>query len=247
MNPRILVSRIVWSPKRDTIMPHRGTFIAIAGPIGVGKTTLAQLLAKQLNAQLVPERFMSNPYLSRFYEPGGRERYAFHTEIAFLWQRYDQMREIEQMLSGGQTVITDWGAHFQSLVFSRLTLNEEDFQTYSACFERMMRDAPIPNHIVLLDADLDVLLERIQGRGRDMERHISREYLAALKSAYAKWQKETPVPLIRIDTTSLPIPHSEAAQVQVMQSIQEAIKRREKFNPAFSLHATGHDIKLGIR
>src|ERR1700679_1655047 len=72
----------------------RGTWIAVVGPIGVGKSTLAALVARRTGAELVPERFGDNPFLSRFYEPGGKARWGFATEVAFLTQRVDQVREI---------------------------------------------------------------------------------------------------------------------------------------------------------
>ena len=78
-------------------MKKRGTWIACVGPIGVGKSTLAAVVARRTHAQLVPERFGDNAFLERFYAPGGIERWGFQTEVSFLTQRYDQVREIDAL------------------------------------------------------------------------------------------------------------------------------------------------------
>lgn len=200
-------------------MSQRGTFIAVAGPIGVGKSVLARIIADQIGAKLVPEAFQDNPYLERFYAPGGIERWGLATEMSFLWQRFDQMMEIEAKLARGEHIVTDWAGHFQSLIFSRLTLNDEDFETYRACFERMMRVAPRPDRLVLLDADLDTLLQRIAGRGREMEAQIDPTYVASLREAYAAWRLDPPAPLVVLNTTNLPIPTSEEARAEALDRV----------------------------
>lgn len=88
-----------------------------------------------------------------------------------------------------------------------------------------MRDVPRPNRIVLLDADLGALIERIRLRGRAMERGISREYLAELRAAYAEWEQAPPAPLIRIDTTHLRIPYSQTAQKQVLEITESSLDK----------------------
>lgn len=199
----------------------RGCYVAVAGCIGVGKTTLAELVARQMGAMLVREVFGENPYLIDFY---AGKNVKLQTELSFMVARYNQAREIEKLLSLGNSVVTDW-TFPQVLVYSRVTLQDDprDWALYKELFDRLLVSVPVPDRLICLDADVDALLARIRGRGRDYEASISADYLLALKQGYAGWKTEPPYPLVWLDTTHLPIPHSERAQEAALNRVWESL------------------------
>lgn len=200
-------------------------YIAVAGPIGVGKSVLASILADRLGADLVPEHFSGNKYLERFYTSGLQERWAFHTEVAFLNARYDQCRnDIAKRLREGKRVVTDW-THFQNLIYCRQTLTAEDFDTYRDLFDRLLADVPKPDLLILLDARDDILCDRVRGRGREMERNIDPEYVASLAASYREWHDAPPAgtPSLVLDTSELPIPSSDDARDHVLHRIWDTV------------------------
>lgn len=212
-----------WNMSLPTSSPNlRGKYIAVAGPIGVGKSVFARMIANRLGAEYVPELFQENKFLERLYEPGGIERWGLACELDFLPARYEQACMIREMIERGQTVVTDWVLD-QNLIFSRITLTPDDFDAYRVVFDRLRRSAPTPDRLVCLDARLPVLLERIRGRGRDMEQSIDPGYVGRLRQGYLRWSQEPPAPAVWLDTSELPIPHSEAARAQALGVVWDAL------------------------
>ncbi len=199
----------------------RGRYVAVAGCIGVGKTTMAELVARQMGAILVREVFAENPYLDDFY--AGRA-VRLQTELSFMVARYNQAQEIEKLLSLGNNVVTDW-TFPQVLVYSRVTLQDDprDWALYKELFDRLLANVPGPDRLICLDAELPVIMQRIRDRGRANETGISPDYLLSLKQGYAGWKLEPPYPLVWLDTTELPIPDSEAAQETALNSLWDSL------------------------
>ena len=199
----------------------RGRYVAVAGCIGVGKTTMAELVARQMGAILVREVFAENPYLDDFY--AGRA-VRLQTELSFMVARYNQAQEIEKLLSLGNNVVTDW-TFPQVLVYSRVTLQDDprDWALYKELFDRLLANVPGPDRLICLDAELPVIMQRIRDRGRANEAGISPDYLLSLKQGYAGWKIEPPYPLVWLDTTELPIPDSEAAQETALNSLWDSL------------------------
>lgn len=201
-----------------------GQFVAIGGPIGVGKSVFADLLAAELDATLLEETFEDNPFLEKLYEPGGQERWGLACEISFLPPRLDQADRIRQLLEEGQTVVTDWVMH-QNLIFASITLGEEEFGAYRALFQRLTHDIPPPDLLVHLDAEPEALMERIRARGREAEYGLEMDYLRKVRQRFLDW-RSTPPPADRttfIQTTDLDIPHDERARMEAVGIVENAL------------------------
>ncbi|MFO1219773.1 MAG: deoxynucleoside kinase [Burkholderiaceae bacterium] len=171
--------------------------IAIEGPIGAGKSTLASLLAPQLGAELLLERPHENPFLKDFYQDGAR--YAFQTQLFFLFQRVEQYRSLTQPGMFVPLMISDFMFDKDNL-FARLTLSDEEFRLYQQIHAQVAPRAPQPDLVIWLDGPTVLLRERIQRRGRPMERRIETEYLHAIAEAYGAYFDERPqLPVLMVD------------------------------------------------
>lgn len=202
-----------------------GQFIAVGGPIGVGKSVFADLLVGELEATLIEETFEDNPFLEKLYEPGGMERWGLACEISFLPPRLDQARRIQQLIDEGETIVADWVMH-QNLIFASITLSEEEFQAYADLFERLTRDLPTPDLLVHLDAQPEALMERIRSRGREAEYGLEMDYLRRVRQRFLDW-REDPPPAERVEfirTTNLDIPHDDRDRMEAVGLVENALK-----------------------
>lgn len=176
-------------------------YIAIEGPIGAGKTSLAHALAERLGARLVLEPADDNPLLEKFY--ADMRAYALATQLAFLALRHRQQSDLAQRDLFGPTVISDY-IFARDKIFAGLTLDEEELGLYGQLYAPMAARAPRPDIVVLLQADAETLMSRIHSRGTPYEDALSREYIERLVAeydAYFRFYDETP--LLVIDTGSL--------------------------------------------
>ncbi len=162
---------------------HALRHIAVEGPIGVGKTTLARRLATHLNASLLLEAPEANPYLERFYEDAGN--WAFRTQVAFLMHRADQVKVLADTdASQPQRWVSDF-LFAKDSIFAGLTLGEDDYRAYRRLHDPLAEQVPEPDIVIWLQAPVSVLLQRIRDRGIPMEAAISADYLQRLSAAYA--------------------------------------------------------------
>ncbi|MDY8136643.1 2-amino-4-hydroxy-6-hydroxymethyldihydropteridine diphosphokinase [Aquimarina sp. 2201CG5-10] len=165
----------------------RFQYLTIEGNIGAGKTSLAQLIAKEFNAKLILERFADNPFLPKFYED--MERYAFPLEMSFLADRYQRLQDdIAQFDLFKDFVVSDYDV-FKSLIFAKVTLQEEEFTLYKRVFDLMCRNLSKPGLYVYLYQNTERLLENIKKRGRDYEQKIPPEYLEKINKGYLQFIK----------------------------------------------------------
>jgi deoxyguanosine kinase len=201
----------------------RGTWIACVGPIGVGKSTLAAIVARRTGASFVPERFGENPFLERFYAPGGIERWGFQTEVSFLTQRVDQVNEIAQSIAEGRSVVTDFTPQ-QNLIFARITVDPMEFGLYRELYDRLFEGLPRPDRLICLDAELRTIMARIRRRKRDMESGITADYLRKLRAGYAAWREAPPCPTIWIDTSRMPIPSDLVARANALDAVMHSLE-----------------------
>ncbi|MCI0515431.1 deoxynucleoside kinase [candidate division KSB1 bacterium] len=162
-------------------------FIAVAGNIGVGKTTFAQLLAQHFQIPLFPERFIENPYLLDFYQD--MSKWAFHSQLFFLLHNFKAHQEIQKLQVScikDRTIYED-SEVFATNLFQQGCMSERDYQCYRELYTTLMAILPYPNLVIYLRASTAVLRQRIQERNRSFESHLNLEYLTRLNAAYDEW------------------------------------------------------------
>lgn len=162
-------------------------YIAIEGNIGAGKTSLANKIAHDFNAKLILERFADNPFLPKFYEEP--QRYAFTLEMSFLADRYQQISDdLSQLDLFMDFMVSDYDI-YKSLIFSKITLPEDEFKLYRKLFYLMYKDIAKPDLYVYLYQNTERLQENIKKRGRDYEQNIENDYLEKINAGYLEFLK----------------------------------------------------------
>jgi len=156
-------------------------YIVIEGVIGVGKTSLSRLLSERLAARLVLEEVEENPFLKDFYRD--RTRYAFQTQMHFLFSRYQQQRSLRQLELFSERLVADY-LFQKDRIFASLNLQERELALYERLVGWLELDVMKPDVVVYLQASPDTLMERIARRGRSFEREMDREYIKSLNEAY---------------------------------------------------------------
>lgn len=157
-------------------------YISIEGVIGVGKTTLARMLQPAFEANMLLEVFEENPFLSNFY--ANRELYAFQTQMFFLLSRYRQQNQrVPELLKTGDHLISDYTFDKDAL-FARINLKGDELEMYYKIHEALAEKIPLPDLMVYLRAETDVLMQRIAMRDRPYERTMQRDYIHELNLAY---------------------------------------------------------------
>jgi deoxyadenosine/deoxycytidine kinase len=182
-------------------MKRGGGYIAIEGPIGVGKTSLAQALGLRLGARIVLEDTDSNPFIARFYQDP--EKYAFPVQLYFLLTRYNQQRQLAQQDLFAQATVTDY-LLAKDRIFARLNLDPDELVLYEGVYRLLDGQLAKPDLVVYLRARVEVLAERLRKRNRTFERHIGIEYLERVSAAYRDfffYYDETP--LLVVDCTEI--------------------------------------------
>lgn len=218
------------------MLPQRFRHIAIEGPIGVGKSSLARRLAVPLGARLFLEQPQDNPYLERFYRAGTDDLqanpYALPTQLFFLFQRLEQMRELAQPGMFDDRLVSDF-LFAKDALFARLTLADEDHLLYTQIYRRYAPRMPQPDLVIWLRAEVPTLLRRIARRGLAMEGSIEPDYLARLSVGYVRLFAELPgVPVLAIDTDDFnPIDNEEHFEALV-DRLAQFRGPRERWAPA---------------
>jgi deoxyadenosine/deoxycytidine kinase len=206
---------------------HR--YIAIEGPIGVGKTSLARRLGDTLGAELVLEQADENPFLERFYK--NPRAAAFPTQLHFLFQRAQQLSALKQHDLFAPQRVADYLIDKDRL-FAHLTLEEAEFALYEQVYSRLAIDAPQPDLVVYLQAPVDVLLERIARRRIPHEQLIERAYLERLNAAYARFFHDyAAAPLLIVNAASIDPVTNNADFDELLQAIQRMKRGRLYYNP----------------
>ena len=177
-------------------------YVVVEGSIGAGKTTLATMLASELNAELVLERFADNPFLEKFYKDP--EHYAFPVEMTFLMDRYQQLKN----LLTARDLFTDFviGDYFidKCLLFSKNNLSKDEFSLFKKVFDTSADFLPKPDLILYLYTKPDRLLRQIAKRNRSFEKDITIQYLTDIQEKYLTYFRENPqIPILLVDTENI--------------------------------------------
>jgi deoxyadenosine/deoxycytidine kinase len=181
-----------------TDLSARFGHIAIEGPIGVGKSSLARRLARHLGADLLLEKAEDNPFLERFYRDPAA--HAFHTQIFFLFQRVEQMHELVQPGMFSRGIVSDF-SFAKDALFARMNLSDEEYRLYAQIHARVAQQLPRPDLVIWLQATPSTLVQRIHRRGVAMERGITEDYLQRLCDAYVEhFRGFEDAPLLTVET-----------------------------------------------
>jgi deoxyadenosine/deoxycytidine kinase len=200
-------------------------FVAIAGNIGVGKSTLASFMRDRLGWEPYYEAVVENPYLADFYSD--MPRYAFHSQIFFLTRRLHSHRSL---LNAAGTVVQDRCVYEDAEVFARNlhlqgAMGERDYRTYEELYHVLVEFLPPPDLIVYLRASVDTLLRRISQRGRDYEKDISPRYLTQLNVLYEEWVDSfTRAPVLRVPSDRLDFVQNESDLELVLSKVQDRLR-----------------------
>ena len=204
-------------------------YIAVEGPIGVGKTSLANLISKELGARLILEQFEENPFLPEFYKDP--ERYSFQTQLFFLLQRYRQQQELKQVDMFQNLLITDY-LFVKDRLFASLNLNEKEMLLYDTVANLLEKNIIRPDLVIYLQAPTDILLQRIHERGLQSELQIDANYLVSLSESYTEFfHYYDDAPLLIVNASEIDFAHNDIHFDHLLEQIVHMEGSRQFFNP----------------
>lgn len=209
-------------------------YVAVDGPIGVGKTTLVELLARRYEGVKILED-VDNPFLPDFYQdrPGA----AFQTELYFLLSRYKQQQEIAQRELFDRLLVADYTFQ-KNRIFAYLNLSDDELMLFDKLFALLEPQVPVPDLVIHLVADVGTCMERIRRRARSFEKTISEEYLSELIDAYNHYYHYYDrSPLLVVDTRHMNFPHRPEDFEELLHRLARPIKGTEYFQPLGSASA----------
>ena len=213
----------------STLTPNAPSYIVVEGPIGVGKTTLANKLAKSFGSDLLLEGADENPFLEKFYDDPRAA--ALPTQIFFLLQRARQLKSMNQGDMFNPVRVADFLIEKDRL-FAELTLDADELDLYEQVYASLTIDIPRPDLVVYLQAPVEVLLERIQKRGLKHERFIEAAYLQRLCDSYIQFfYQYNNAPLLIVNAADIDFAHNDADYQLLHQRITEVQSGRHYFNP----------------
>ena len=204
-------------------------YIAIEGPIGVGKTALAKRLAENLDAELVLEEVDGNPFLERFYRDGSSA--ALPAQMFFLFARARQIEDLRQSDLFATTRISDY-LFTRDRLFAELNLDVEELKLYDQIVANLDVDPPVPDLVIYLQASVDALLHRLARRNASYDRFVDRAYLEKLCDAYARFfHAYDEGPLLIVNASQIDPVNNDADYEQLFQQIERTTGGRHFFNP----------------
>ena len=200
--------------------------IAVEGPIGAGKTSLARRLAERLGADILLEQPGENPFLARFYQD--MTRYALPTQLFFLFQRARQLEALAQPDMFGRPTVADFLLDKDPL-FARITLSGDELGLYQKIYDAIRPQAPAPDLVVYLQAQPGTLHERVRRRAADYERAIGEDYLTVLADAYARFfYNYNAAPVLIVNSENLNFVARDS-DLELLLSRMRGMKSRREF------------------
>lgn len=202
-------------------------FIAIEGNIGAGKTTLAHLLSKKLNARLILEEFAENPFLPKFYE--NPRQYAFPLELFFMAERFKQLKDRVHNNDLFQSITVSDYFFTKCLLFAKINLPEEEFKLYQKLFDIMYQQLIYPDILVYLHAPVNKLQSNIRKRNRLYEQKIPDEYLLSIQETYTSYIKQHNIKTIFIDASNADFLGNPTHLQKVIDALNEEQEQGQEF------------------
>ena len=204
-------------------------YIAVEGPIGAGKTSLAKKLAQSMSADLVLEEVFDNPFLERFYRDG--QSAALPAQMFFLFARARQMEDLRQSDMFATVKVSDY-VFAKDNLFAELNLSPDELALYKQVVASLNIEAPVPDLVIYLQASVDALLTRVARRGVGFERAISRRYLEKLTDSYARYfHAYNDGPLLIVNASDIDPINNDADYEQLFQQIESTTGGRHFYNP----------------
>ncbi len=204
-------------------------YLVIEGPIGVGKTSLAQLLARELKVRLILEKVEENPFLKEFYQDP--KHYGFQTQIFFLLSRYRQLQELRQIDLFERSTLTDYFFP-KDRIFASINLEGSELALYEQLYTLLNPQVPTPDLVIYLQASTEVLMERIRNRALEFERSMMWEYLEAVNQAYNDYFfKYSDSPLLVVQTSEIDFVNRRADLNDLVKQIKQMKKGTQYYVP----------------
>ena len=204
-------------------------FIAVEGPVGVGKTTLAKRLAETFGTGLVLQSPADNPFLPRFYTDP--HRYALASQLSFLFQHVEQMKAAAQSDLFSAVRVSDYLLQADRL-YAQVNLSAEELRLYELVYAQIVQELPAPDLVIYLQAPTPVLLHRIERRGHRYEHGITHDYLARLAQAYVEYfHRYNGAPLLIVNTAQIDLADNDDDYALLLERIDHGIAGRQFFNP----------------
>jgi len=194
-------------------------FITIEGNIGAGKTTLAHLLSKKLNARLILEEFADNPFLPKFYQDP--KQFAFPLELFFMAERYKQMKDRIYTSDLFQSVTVSDYLFTKCLLFARVNLPEDEFRLYQKLFDIISQQIILPDLLIYLHAPVNKLQQNIKKRNRSYEQEIPDTYLQSIQDTYQSYIREHNIKTLYVDTSNADFLGNESHLQAVLNALDD--------------------------
>ena len=207
--------------------------VVIEGSIGVGKTSLAHLLAERLDAKLILEEFEENPFLPEFYRDP--ERYGFQTQLFFLLSRYRQQLDLQQTDLFYKCIISDY-MFAKDRLFASINLNDKEISLYDTVASLLEKNILYPNLVIFLQSDTERLMANIRKRGREYEKQMDWKYIDVLNQVYNEYFfRYDKSPLMIINTNDIDFVNNEEDLDEVLKFIRTPVQGVKYYNPVKSL------------
>ena len=208
-------------------------YIVIEGPIGVGKTSLANKLSLEWDAELILENIDDNPFLSKFYK--NQREVSLQTQLYFLLTRTRQVQAFKQQDIFSKPRVSDFMLQ-KDRIFAQVTLNNEEYDLYDQLYSYMTVDIPQPDLLIYLHAPVKVLMKRIKKRGRNFEKYITNEYLEKLNSMYLKFfNTYNGSPILIVNAEDIDFVKNKIDYKNLLDKIYSIEKGKHYFNPMASI------------